>query len=272
MTDSDSAPTHLTALVLAGDRSAQDPLAQASRAGCKALLEIEGTPMLRRVLSALQQAALVEQVRVTGPREDQLAADPGTRDWIEAQGFHWHPPSASPSTSAGDVMRQIDGDQVVLLTTCDHPMLTATMVDAFARQALQRDADVVIGLAPYALVREAYPEMKKTVLRFSDGEFCSCNLFMFKTLEGRGVADFWRRIEQQRKKPLRIIRLLGWRAVLRYRLGLLSLEEALQRLGKRLGLRIEPVILPYADAAIDVDSLADLRVVRAALENNAAVS
>jgi len=163
-------------------------------------------------------------------------------------------------------MRQVDSDLPVLLTTCDHPMLTSAMVDAFARQALHKDADVVLCLAPYALVREAYPEMKKTVLRFSDGEFCSCNLFIFNTPEGRGVADFWRRIEQQRKKPLRIIRLLGWRAVLRYRLGLLSLEEALQRLGKRLGLRIAPVVVPYADAAIDVDSLDDLQRVRARLE------
>lgn len=268
--DADYSGQRLSALVLAGDRSPGDPLAQASRSGCKALLDIEGTPMVRRVLAALQQAALVADVTLTGPQEQQLASDPELRGWIAAQGFGWFPPAASPSSSAAAVMREIDVEQPVLLTTCDHPMLTATMVDAFARQALHREADVVICLAPYALVREAYPDMKKTVLRFSDGEFCSCNLFIFNTLEGRGVADFWRRIEQQRKKPLRIIRLLGWRAVLRYRLGLLSLEEALQRLGKRLGLRIEPVVVPYADAAIDVDSLADLHLVRASLEGAAA--
>ena len=49
--------------------------------------------------------------------------------------------------------------------------------------------------------------------------------------------------------------------VLRYRLGMLSLEEALAKLGKRLGLRMRAVILPYANAAIDVDSIADLALV-----------
>jgi hypothetical protein len=50
--------------------------------------------------------------------------------------------------------------------------------------------------------------------------------------------------------------------VLRYRLGMLSLEEALAKLGKRMGLRVRAVILPYANAAIDVDSIADLELVK----------
>jgi len=60
-----------------------------------------------------------------------------------------------------------------------------------------------------------------------------------------------------------------WSAVIRYRLGLLSLEEALAKLSKRLGLRIRAVILPYANAAIDVDSIADLMLVKGALEKAA---
>ena len=42
---------------------------------------------------------------------------------------------------------------------------------------------------------------------------------------------------------------------------MLPLEEALAKLGKRLGLRIRAVILPYPNAAIDVDSIADLKLV-----------
>ncbi len=105
-------------------------------------------------------------------------------------------------------------------------------------------------------------------MSFSDGDFCGCNLFAFLTPEGRRAARFWRRIEQQRKKPMVLIGLLGWRSVIRYRLGMLSLEEALTRLGKRLGLRIRAVILPYANAAIDVDSIADLILVRGSLEKS----
>ena len=126
--------------------------------------------------------------------------------------------------------------------------------------------DVTVGLAPHAVVLEGYPGIRKTVLRFSDGEFCGCNLFAFLTPEGRQIAAFWRKIEQQRKKPLRVIGMLGWWAVIRYRLGLLPLEEALAKLGKRLGLRIRAVVLPYANAAIDVDSIADLDLVQTTID------
>jgi hypothetical protein len=166
-------------------------------------------------------------------------------------------------------MQMLDPEVPVLLTTADHPLLTAEIIDAFGRQSLADDVDVAVGLAPHALVTEAYPGIKKTVLRFSDGDFCGCNLFAFLTPEGRRAASFWRKIEQQRKKPLVLIGLLGWWAVIRYRLGMLPLEEALAKLSKRLGLRMKAVILPYANAAIDVDSIADLMLVKGSLEKAA---
>jgi CTP:molybdopterin cytidylyltransferase MocA len=257
----------LTAVVLAGDRKKTDPLISESVAGCKALIEVDGQTMLSRVLKALQGSAMISDTVLTGPERAQLDTDADLVAWMNAHSVQWRPPGLSPSTSAYETMTTLPAGDAVLLTTCDHPLLTSTMVDAFTRQSLAEPADVVVGLAPYAIVQQAYPDMKKTVLRFSDGEFCSCNLFAFLTPEGRGLAEFWRAIEQQRKKPLRVIGLLGWRAVIRYRLGLLSLEEALARLGKRLGLRLRAVVLPYADAAIDVDSIADLHAVRDSLAN-----
>lgn len=263
--DSDS--HRMTAVILAGDRNKNDALSRRSSSGCKALIEIGGEPMVYRVLRALKQSRSVERMILSGPEQSALDSATQLRVWINDGSLDWQPPGASPCASAHSAMQDIDSNKAVLLTTADHPLLTADMVDAFARQSLVDDVDVTVGLAPYALVQEAYPRMRKTVLRFSDGEFCGCNLFAFLTPEGRSVADFWRRIEQQRKKPLRVIGMLGWWAVIRYRLGLLPLDEALAKLGKRLGLRIRAVILPYANASIDVDSIADLNLVRDSLKN-----
>jgi hypothetical protein len=104
--------------------------------------------------------------------------------------------------------------------------------------------------------------MKKTVLHFRDGDYCGANLFAFLTARGRGVADFWRRVEDQRKSPLRIMRTLGWGAVIKYLLGVLTLEHALEVLSRRLDLRIGAVVLPYAEAAVDIDSIADRDLVQ----------
>ena len=263
--------THqMTAIVLAGDRTKMDSLVNHSEVGAKAMIDIDGLPMVRRVLNALRAARVVKRICLAGPEASAVASDGPLASWVDSGEVQWRAPESSPSTSAYNAMRSLAPEEAVLLTTADHPLLTPEIVDAFGRQSLADDVDVAVGLAPHALVTEAYPGIKKTVLRFSDGEFCGCNLFAFITPEGRRAASFWRKIEQQRKKPMVVIGLLGWGAVIRYRLGLLSLEEALAKLSKRLGLRIRAVILPYANAAIDVDSIADLMVVKGSLEKAAA--
>jgi hypothetical protein len=50
-------------------------------------------------------------------------------------------------------------------------------------------------------------------------------------------------------------------AVLRYLLGQLSLAEALERVSQRLGFRAGTVIIPFPEAAIDVDSVKDWKLV-----------
>jgi len=260
----------MTAIVLAGDRTKADSLINHSKAGCKAMIDIDGLPMVRRVLNSLRASHVVNKICLAGPEASEVATDEPLATWVKDGEIIWREPESSPSTSAFHMMESLDPEEAVLLTTADHPLLTPEIVDAFGRQSLADDVDVVVGLAPHALVLEAYPGIKKTVLRFSDGEFCGCNLFAFITPEGRRAARFWRKIEQQRKKPLVVIGLLGWGAIIRYRLGLLSLEEALAKLSKRLGLRIRPVILPYANAAIDVDSISDLILVKGSLAKAAA--
>ena len=61
--------------------------------------------------------------------------------------------------------------------------------------------------------------------------------------------------------PLRVIRILGWTAVLRFIMGRLSLMEALDRISHRLGFKAGAVIMPFAEAAVDVDSVSDLELV-----------
>jgi GTP:adenosylcobinamide-phosphate guanylyltransferase len=49
--------------------------------------------------------------------------------------------------------------------------------------------------------------------------------------------------------------------LIRYLLGWLSLSDALHQLGQRLDLQIKAVMVPFPEAAIDVDSPEDLKLV-----------
>jgi molybdopterin-guanine dinucleotide biosynthesis protein A len=251
-----------TAVILAGERGPGDPLVKASGACCKAMIEIDGTPMILRVLQALEQATRVHARLISGPEKDRLATAPVLENLVASQAIGWCAPAPTPSTSAYEAMQSIPAEQPVLVTTADHPLLTAAIIDEFCGRSLDRDIDIAVGLAPHELVREAWPEMRKTVLHFRDGDYCGTNLFAFLTVRGRQLADFWRRVESERKNPLRIIRILGWGAVIRYLLGRLTLENALELLSRRLDLRIGAVILEQADAAVDIDSIADHEIVQ----------
>ena len=68
----------------------------------------------------------------------------------------------------------------------------------------------------------------------------------------------WQYLEQSRKKPWRLVAAFGWPALIRYALGLLSLDGAFRIVSTRLGLVAKPILLPFAEAAIDVDKPSDL--------------
>ncbi|RLA42646.1 MAG: hypothetical protein DRR06_13990 [Gammaproteobacteria bacterium] len=252
----------LAAIVLAGQRSTEDPLLEHTGASCKALVEIVGKPVLLRVLDALSEADKVGDILLAGPDRDQFNESEVLREACSKHRVSWNEPLRTPSLSAYTLMQSLPGERPVLLTSADQPFLKAELVDSFCDKSLAQDADVTIGLAPYSLVRKAFPDMKKTVLRFSDGEYCGCNLFAFLSSDGRRAADHWRAVEEARKSPLKVIRILGWLPLLRYRLGWLSLPAALDLLSRRFSLRIRAVILAQADAAIDVDTVDDYEIVQ----------
>jgi len=250
------------AVVLSGDRSGSDPLVLASGRGCKALVDIDGTPMILRVLEALGQSATVESITICGPSRESIATEERLQRMIAENRIAWQPPQATPSTSAWQALAATPPQTPVLLTTADHPLLRAEIVEHFCREAFATGADAVVGLAPYALVRELFPGMRKTVLRFRDDEYCGCNLFAFLTPAGRQMAERWRAVEAERKSPLKVMKMLGWRSVLRYRFGWLSLAGAERALSRRMGLRLAVVRMPFGDAAVDVDSPSDHELVQ----------
>lgn len=250
-----------TALVLAADRGPGDVVAEAAGVPCKSLTPIGGIPMLFRVVDALEASDEVATINLCGPPESIVKRTTELAHLIASGKVKWHANQATPSTSAYQVMKSVPQEVPVLLTTADHALLNARMVDHFCSQARAASCDVVVGIARHDVVSRAYPQTRRTVTRLADGGYCGCNLFAFLTPRARKAADFWRQVETQRKNPLRVIRILGWVAVARYLTGRLTLAEALKRVSRSLGIKAGAVIMPFAEAAVDVDSVEDWKLV-----------
>jgi CTP:molybdopterin cytidylyltransferase MocA len=258
-----STPRPFTALVLAADRTRNDPVAAAAGVPCKALAPVGGRPMLLRVLDALRESREVDGCVLCGPPADILDREPLLRERVAGGELRWVAPQATPSTSALAGFDVVPAQTPVLLTTADHALLTAPIVDHFCRDARGTGCDVVAALALHARTVAAFPGMRRTKTRFKDGPYCGCNLFAFLTPPSRRAAALWRRVEDQRKKPIKMLGELGWGVVLRYLLGRLTLADALREISRRMQLRAGAVVLPYPEAAVDVDSVEDWRFARA---------
>jgi GTP:adenosylcobinamide-phosphate guanylyltransferase len=249
------------AVVLAADRGPDDPVAKAAGVYCKSLAPVGGKPMVFRVLDALTASQVVNTYILCGPPKSIVDQEPDLGTLIASGRVKWFENQATPSSSAFHVLQTLPDETPVLLTTADHALLSARIVDYFCSEAQATGCDVVAGVARHEAVTAAYPQTRRTATRLEDGAYCGCNLFAFLTPRARLAADFWRRVENQRKNPLRVIRVLGWSAVSRYLMGRLSLNEALKRMSQRLGFKAGVVILPFSEAAVDVDSVSDWKLV-----------
>lgn len=252
-----SVASPMTALVMAGDRRGSDPVAVAAAVPAKALAPVAGVPMVLRVLRALAEAPSIGDRIVCGPAWPAVVSNSELHRMISAGEVRWVEPGATPSASASAAMQTIPEDRPLLVTTADHALLSARIVEYFVSRARARACDVAVGLVSYDLVAGAYPDTKRTVTRLRDGGVCGCNLYVFLTARGRALAAFWRRVEQQRKNPIALIGTLGWRSVLSYLFGRLSLNDGLARLSSRVKISIEAVMLPFPEAAVDVDKVGD---------------
>lgn len=254
-------PRLLTALVLAGTRPGGDPLAREAGVSHKALIEVGGQPMLARVVRALAAAPAVGRIIVAIDRPELLRGM-----WGEDIAVESVPTAAGPSASVAAALAREGAP--LLVTTADHALLQSEWVAEFL-DAADPSADACVGLARREAVLAAAPQSQRTWLRFADGDYSGCNLFLLRTGAAAGVVRLWQQLEADRKRPLSLLQKLGWWSVLRYRLGWLRLDQAMARLGTLAGARVAPVILRDGRAAIDVDKSADLVLVRALLDRSA---
>lgn len=241
----------MRALILAGSRpGAPDRVAAYAGVPHKALIVLDGETLLTRVARALWKAGAEPFVSADHPAVLAEAA---------RLGLHVIEPAAGPSGSVAVGMETLGAP--LLVTTADHALLDAEWLLKFVAD-VPPSADVAVLLAKRDVVEAAAPGTKRTYLRFSDGAWSGCNLFLLRTSQAAAAISLWEQVETDRKRPWRIVRRLGPGQLTRYLLGQLTLAEAVRHLGARAGVEVAAVASPFGLAAVDVDKPSDLDLVR----------
>ncbi len=251
--------SHISALVLAGERPGRDPWLVAEGVDSKADIPVAGQSMLDHVLAALGCSGLARPIRIAGAKpaaRARLATGHGVGS------LEHLPACAGPAASALAGLEAV-GRYPLLVTTSDHPLLTPSIITAFVTAALDSNADLAVGLATKETIEAEYPDVRRTYFPVGGRRVSGCNLFLVTSSLAKGAIAFWAQAEADRKHPLRLARRFGLLNALALLRPGVSLDQVFGIVSRRLGCTIRPVLLAEAAAAIDVDKPGDLSLVRA---------
>lgn len=239
-----------TAVVLAGSRPGADPFAARYGTDLKALIPVGRVPMVRRPVEALLACPDIAQVRVLAQQPQRIAevlpADPRLS-------------VAESGLTIAATLEAMCFDSTVewplLVTTADHALLDGDMIEDFC--SLAKGADVAIGLVERRNLMHRLPQSHRTWLKFRGGAYSGANLFALGSPRVLPALEFWRSVEQDRKKVLRLLWGMGPLTLIGALLRLRNLDQTLNGIGRKLGLRIKAVEMADPLAAVDIDKQAD---------------
>ncbi len=225
----------------------------------KALLPIAGKPMLAHVLQALARSPAIGSITVVAQDTAALASDPDIA--AAARSAEWRSCDGSIADAVAHALKVAGGP--LLVTTADNVLLTCDMVEQFLADSA--GVDVAVGLVERDKLARAGHSTQRTWLRFRGGAWSGANLFRLDGPQVLPLVEFWRALEQDRKKGRKMIGAFGPALLLGAALRLIDIQTFADRVAARFGLRGKIVPMEAAEACIDADKPADIPVIEAIL-------
>jgi GTP:adenosylcobinamide-phosphate guanylyltransferase len=256
-------PVGITAIILAGSRPGTDPVAKAAGVPSKALVPVAGEPMLSRVAHTLRAHPAVGTILVLAQHGKQLALHPGCQWMLQDSCIRFAESSTGISQSIIAAINSGGAPFPLLVTTADNALLNGEMVSSFLEGAA--GSDLAVAMVERRVLLSRYPQSRRTWLKFRGGWWSGANLFWLASGKVRPLLDLWSKVEQDRKKGVRIVGAFGPLLLLGALLRLLDIHQAAAMAGKRFGVAARIVPMPQPEACIDVDKPQDKELVEAIL-------
>lgn len=262
------AATSVPAILLAGSRPGVDPLAAAVGVPFKAMIPVAGVPMIARVARTLIDHPRIGTITILAQDPVAFAGHPATA-WLAGESsVQFRESGDGISQSLLDLIDGADFSFPALVTTADNVLLSHAMIDDFLARAA--GADVAVAMVERGVLMPAYPQSRRTWLKFRGGWWSGANLFWLGDARARSVIAFWREIEQHRKKGWRVLAAFGPILLAGAALRLLSLRQALRLAGRRFSVEARPVAMPQPEACIDADKAEDIGLIESIIAGGVA--
>lgn len=232
------------------------------RPGYKALLPIDGKPLIRYTLDALTGCQETKRICIVGPKREITAA---VRD---KKLYEYEDCGESLIVNVRKGLLHFRESGVVLVITADIPLATPAAISTFLAACALIESpynDTIFwSMVPEDNFRGNYAKVKKGFNRFSDLSVCHGNLFLITSslAENARFSARLERIYAGRKSTIKAALAVGARAGLSYILGVhlfrfFSMARYAAIASAAFGAGLIPVVIDEPGIAVDIDEERD---------------
>lgn len=239
----------------------KDPLYPETQGRSKALLDVAGKPMVQWVLDALGKAKRIEGVIVIGLEADSAVSCELPLHFMPNQGSML----ANIVNGIKEMMRLAPQAQYALIVSSDIPGIQPHMVDWVVDTSLETNDDLYYNVIPRDVMEKRYPGSKRTYTHLKGIELCGGDMNLISVQALKSDMDFWDRLIASRKNPLQQALMFGLDLMVLVILRMITIEETVERVSRKVGLKGRALRCPYAEVGMDVDKPHQLALMRADL-------
>ncbi|MGI6652373.1 MAG: NTP transferase domain-containing protein [Limnochordia bacterium] len=217
----------------------------------EAEIPIFGRPMVNYVIEALHSSSCVGEIIVVAPAEIKDLLVPQAR-WVEA--------GNSLTENIFRAMDALEKKNNILFVTSDVPFIHAEVIDDFVNRCGELKGEIFYPITSKEATEKQYPETARTYFTLKEGSFTGGNILLATpqaVINSRWVMD---EVFSRRKKPWKLIRMLGLLFIVKFLTKQLSLRELEQRASEILGHSGVIIISPYPELSNDIDKPSDLQL------------
>jgi len=250
-------------MIMAGGRAdPTDPLYAYTQGQPKAMLEMGGRPMIEQVIVALQGAQAVEEMVVVGlnagtslntPRPVHHLPDQGSLIGNVLGGFRW-------------MEERYPKAQALLISTSDIPLVTSDMIDSFIEMCRPYDHILYYPFATRQVMEKRFPGSNRTYTRIDGQQGAGGDMMVVQPAIANTNLELWEALTNARKYPWKVARAVGFGTLLKLLTRRLSTSYLQKTSTRLLGRPIKPVLIPYAEMAMDGDKPYQIDLLRAEMK------
>jgi choline kinase len=242
----------------------EDPLYVYSNGNSKAMIDIAGKPMVQWILDALGDAKKVDNVIVIGLSSKSGVTCKKPLHFVSNQGRML----ANIVTGINKALELNKRSKYVLVVSSDIPAIKPEMIDWLIKTCMETKDDLYYGVCPKDVMESRFPGSKRTYTHLKDMDVCGADMNITHVRMATEHLDMWEQLIGSRKSPLKSASLIGFGTLLALFTRRLTLEDAVTRVCKRIGIKGRAIVWPYAEPCMDVDKPSQLELLRADLEVN----